>query len=387
MKKGILFVIHNIGIGGSMTSMLNLLELLQQQGFEIDLFIMEHSGAFLNRAIKAANLLNEDIILSSVICDKNKLIKERNLAKLFIRFTFVAAHKLIGVEKTYAFIYRWRANKLSGKYGNVIAFQEGMTTDFVQYINAQNKIAWIHNDYERFSVNYQTEIMQERYDHFDKIVSVSQASRNSMLSNLNNLEDKVYIIYNTLNSSYITEKSQKFIYDVDKSLYNFVSIGRFVEQKRFDRIIRASQKLVKSGFKFKWYIIGNGDLFNDINQMIKDESLEDVIILLGAQTNPYPYIKSADYLVISSLYEAQPMVANEGLILDKPVISTAFSSVYEVIDDKKNGIICQNSTDGLYVGIRELLENKDLRKTIKLGAKSFTYNNETILTQISELLI
>ena len=387
MKKSILFVLHRIGIGGSMTSMLNLLELLKEQGYEIDLFLMEHEGALLERAKNAANLLKEDIVLSSVICDKNKIINEKSIIKLFIRTVYVMAHKLFGVKKTNVFIYRWRAKKIIGKYENVIAFQENNTTDFTQYIEAKNKIAWIHTNYDRFASKNTDDEMQKVYDSFDKIVCVSEVSKNSMVTNLKNLEKKVHIIYNSLNTAYIFTKSREYSFEIDNSIYNFVSVGRFAESKRFDRIIDVSRRLVDSGFKFRWYIVGDGDLFYDIDQKVKSESLLEVITLLGAHVNPYPIIKAADYLVITSLYEAHPMVANEGLILKKPIISTAFSSVYEVIDDRKNGLICDNSTEGIYVVMKELLEKKDLRETIQAGAETFVYNNEKILTQVSELLI
>lgn len=386
MNKSILFVLHRIGIGGSMTSMLNLLELLKEQGYEIDLFLMEHEGVFLGRAKNAANLLTEDMILSSVICSKEKLIKSRNLIKLCIRLIYILTYKIFGVQNVNARVYKWRAKKLSGKYGNVIAFQENRTTEFVQYIEVPNKIAWVHNDFCRFVHNSTKEEMQYIYDKFQFIVCVSKASAESMRENLKEVDNKIRIIYNTLNPNYIKLKSMEKEFQTDRSLVNFVSIGRFVEQKKFERIVDVSNQLIKDGYKFVWYVIGNGDLSESIATSIKKNELGKVIKLLGAQENPYPMLEASDYLVITSLYEAHPMVANEALILHKPVISTAFSSVYEVINHRVNGMICVNSIDGLYHGIKELLDDKELQKTIREGAQLFIYDNDLILKQVSELL-
>ncbi|MFF5396692.1 glycosyltransferase [Peribacillus butanolivorans] len=387
MKKSILFVLHRIGIGGSMTSMLNLLELLKAQGYEIDLFLMEHEGAYLGRAKESTKLLREDVVLASVLCNKEKLIKTKNPSKLFIRLSYVLAHNLFGAKRVKALVYRWRAKKIKNKYDNVIAFQENTTTDFVQHIQAKNKIAWVHTNYERFATNEKIGEMQKVYDNFDKIVCVSKVSKQSIITNLKNLEKKTHVVYNSLNYEYILKKSDEYTFATDKSVLNFLSVGRFVEAKRFDRIIKVSRKLVDSGLKFRWYIVGDGELYNDIKQMIKVESLENIVILLGAQTNPYPIFKAVDYVVITSLYEAHPMTAIEGLVLHKPVISTAFSSVYEVINNKKNGLICKNSYDEIYKGIKEITEEENLSKVIRKGAGAYTYSNEKILLQFSELLL
>ena len=61
----ILFVAQRLGLGGSASSLLNMLELLEQSGCKVDLFIMEHSGMYLEQASRCANLLPEAWRLAS----------------------------------------------------------------------------------------------------------------------------------------------------------------------------------------------------------------------------------------------------------------------------------------------------------------------------------
>lgn len=386
MRNRTLFVLHRIGIGGSMTSMLNLLELLKENGLEVDLFLMEHEGVFLERARNAANLLPEDKILASIICDKRKLIKTANYLGFIVRIIYFLAHQVLNDKFVTNCIFRWRAKKYNRKYANVIAYQENTTTEFVQYIKASNKVAWIHNDYERFVGNDTISDMQKVYDRFNKIVCVSEAAKKSMVNNLVNVKGKICLIYNSLNPAYIRDKSCEYEFEMDRDSFNLVSVGRFAPQKCFDRIVEVSGKLIKFGYKFKWYIVGDGILFENIKKQIKKECLEDTIILLGAKKNPYPIIKAADYVVVTSSYEAHPMVANEALILGKPVLSTAFSSVSEVINENSNGIICENNTIGIFNGIKKLIDDKELQSTINKGAQGFAYNNALIISKVSKLL-
>lgn len=386
MRNRTLFVLHRIGIGGSMTSMLNLLELLKENGLEVDLFLMEHEGVFLERAKFAANLLPEDTILASIICDKRKLIKTNNYLGLILRIIYFLAHQVLNDKFVTNCIFRWRAKKYNRKYTNVVAYQENTTTEFVQYIKAINKVAWIHNDYERFVGNDTVSDMQKLYDRFDKIVCVSEAAKISMSHNLVNVTDKICLIYNALNPSYIRDKSCEYEFEMDNDFLNFVSVGRFAPQKCFDRIVEVSGKLIKLGYEFKWYIVGDGFLFENIKERIQKEYLENTIILLGAKKNPYPIIKAADYVVVTSSYEAHPMVANEALILGKPVLSTAFSSVSEVINEDNNGIICENNTIGIFNGIKRLIDDNELQRNINKGAQGFTYNNNLIISKVLKLL-
>ena len=111
MKNKILFVLHRIGIGGSMTSLLNLLELLKSDGVDCDLFLMDHTGSFLERAKNAANLLPENKRLASIICNKEKLKRNKDIVGLAYRISYVLKSKLTKRKYNYDSIYQKEAKK------------------------------------------------------------------------------------------------------------------------------------------------------------------------------------------------------------------------------------------------------------------------------------
>ena len=383
MSKKVLFVLHRIGIGGSMTSMLNLLELLKEDGYECDLFLMDHTGAFLERAKKVANLLPENKRIAAVTCKKEKLKKNKDLVGLIYRLSYIFKRKLSKGKYNYGSIYKKEAKKYSG-YDTVVSFQEGLPTNFVKYVECNNKIAWVHNEFKYISSN--KEVTQDTYQKYQRIVCVSKIAQQSIVDNIDVGDIPVDLIYNTINDGYIRQRAEELDVDVDRFVMNIVSLGRMANQKRFDRIIPVAKQLKAEGKRFHWRILGGGELFDSVYQAAEKEELLDVLEFLGPQSNPYPYIKASDCLVLTSLYEAHPMVAIEGLVLGKPIITTNYPSACEVVTDGKNGLICPNDEDGIYDAVNKMISDKKLFSDLSNKACEYKYDNEKILKQVKEIL-
>lgn len=380
MNKKVLFVFHRMNIGGSGTSLMNLMELFSKRGVKFDLFLMSHEGVFLERAKKAANVLPEDKKLASVVCEPTYLKKD--IIGLIFRVLFILKKKLF---KNYSreTVYEKAAKKIKG-YDVVISFQEGVGQRFTRYIDAKKKISWIHNEYCWIKGGTDEE-MKDLFDAFDIVAGVSKVATQSVIDNLQIPPEKTTTVYNTFATDAIIEKSKAYSFDVDKTKTNFVSVGRFAEQKQFLRAVDVAVKLKDAGCNFCWYIAGNGEQYRAVVEKVKQLDVSDCLILTGAKSNPYPIISACDCLVVPSLYEAHPMVANEALILHRPVISTLYPSTTEVIADGENGIICENSVDGIFSTMKQFIENEDVRRQLHANVKDFIYNNDLILKQIEEL--
>ena len=69
-----------------------------------------------------------------------------------------------------------------------------------------------------------------------------------------------------------------------------------------------------------WYILGNGSLKKQIERKIKKYKLNNNVIILDTVDNPYPYIKMADFYVLTSRHEGYCLATLEAKILCKPII-------------------------------------------------------------------
>lgn len=386
MKKKVLFIIPSAKIGGSVVSLFNLLSLKDSQIMPFDLFVMNHTGEFIDNA-RSLNLLPEDRKLGSILCEKSRVLKRFGLLGLMNRIFYVMSCKILGKKNAIEYQYKAAAKKLSNHYSCVIAFQEDMATRFGQYVSSEKKIAWIHNDYDKIYGDKDLLEIKRIYDQYDEIVCVSRASMDSMISNRIKKAQNIHLIYNTLDQENIQILSKEQQIHKDKDTFLIVSVGRFARQKAFDRIPEVAKQLKGNGMKFKWIIVGGGELYNDVVKEAEDYSITDYIEFIGPTSNPYPYIRSADLMVVTSLYEAHPMVVNEALILNTPVLSTRFSSVEEIISDCKNGFICENSVEGIKSCLQGILNDRMKYVYVKNSIKGFHYDNEGIINQIYQLVL
>lgn len=382
MKK-VLFVIKNMNLGGPATSLLNMLEMLKEKGYTADLFLMEHTGIFMERAKKAANLLPEDKALATLLCDVGRVKKDYGIRGLFYRGVFSFLKKKTGQKTLINKVFEYCAKKLKG-YDVTAVYQENISTDFAKFIPSPEKVAWVHTIYERFTKNYTDDEVYNIYKDFDEIICVIGAGAEAFKKGQPKLSDRVRVINNPLNAEDIMRKGKE-----EASLsdcFKIVSIGRLSAEKQYEYCIEAAERLKNDGHSFKWYIIGEGQERQKLERLVKDGGLADFVELKGAMANPYSILAKCDLLVISSAYEAQPMVANEAFISGVPVVSTAFDSAYEFIKDGQNGLICNNSSVALYEAIGKLMSDKELMERIKSHAKAFEYDNNLILRQTIKVL-
>lgn len=384
-KQKVLFVLQALRAGGSASSLVNLVEELKIAGFDVSVFLMEREGMYLERCKKSVNVLSEEILISSVVCNRRKL-KDKGLAFFLIRLLYSAISKVINENKVNNWIYKKSARKLQG-YDVVIAFQEELVTEYSQYIECKKRIAWCHTAFDKFVHNRSICLMKKIYSQYDNIVCVSEVSKASMIENLDIELNKIQVIHNVLNINYIKNRAE-LINNIPKNdcSYIFVSMGRMVPVKRFDRIIDAAVNLHADGFDFKWYVIGDGPKKGELQQLADKKNMSKSVIFVGQKENPYPWIKNADLFVMTSESEAQPMSINEALILGIPVITTDFPSSREVVVDGDTGLIVSNNASGVYKGIKEYIENKSLQMKLSKGAKHFSYDNNEIVNKIGELI-
>lgn len=161
-----------------------------------------------------------------------------------------------------------------------------------------------------------------------------------------------------------------------------VTVGRFVPQKAYDRLLRVIKRLYEDGYSIELWILGDGEQRPILEEYINTHSLNKIIILWGFQKNPYPYLKHSDIFVCSSISEGYSTAVTEALILELPVITTACSGMDELLIDGKCGLITENSENGLYSGIKHVLDNPSLltsyKQNILLHQERFSLSNQMV---------
>ena len=158
--------------------------------------------------------------------------------------------------------------------------------------------------------------------------------------------------------------------------------------KGYDRLVNATKRLIEEGFPLHVYIVGKGEERASLERQISHLNLTNNWTFVGFNTNPYKYVREADLYVCSSYSEGFSTAVTESLIVGTPVVSTNCSGAYELLGyNNEYGIVTENSEDGIYSGIKQMLEGDKLsfykQKAIERG-KEF---NAEKTTEIAEKTI
>lgn len=123
-------------------------------------------------------------------------------------------------------------------------------------------------------------------------------------------------IYNPIDLMSVKEASKKF-----KPIYEnyIIHVGKFKSAKRHDVLLNA---FAKSKTTKKLVLVGQGPLKEEMEALAEKLGVSDKVIFADFQENPYPYIKGASLLILSSDFEGLGMVLLEAQILGTPVISS-----------------------------------------------------------------
>lgn len=381
-KKNVLFVVDEKQMGGVSVLLSDIMKKINLSKYSIDIMVLHNNGEYLDDLPKEVNLIygtsffeNIDYTLKEVL--KSKSVK-RIINKLYT--IFLMKTKLIGNK-----IKKERKKCINKKYDVEIAFKDGFCAIFTAYGDSTKKYHWLHTDYSMYdcTANYKR-LFNEVFLFFDKIIGISNSVLERFKEKYN--IDKTDVIFNIINEEEIKEKANKEQIKYQEKI-NLISVGRIHNMKGYDRLISVMNKLNmnKQLDNVTLRIIGDGPDFELVKNLVNKYNLNDKVLLMGRMRNPFPYVKSSDAFLMCSRYEPFGLVVLESMILGVPVISTDVASIKEIMDEKY-GMIVENSEDGLYKGIREIIKNKKRFDLYKNNLKDYSYPIDKIIKQIEDLI-
>mgnify|MGYP004659608857 CR=1 FL=1 len=390
MNKKILFILPKFEFGGTVFSTFNMIRMLQQHGgFDIYVYPMIADGP-IRQVYNSINVLKSDFLLESsfVNLQEYKGVKKLSffLGKIVKRLSLSKDYNVKQFERV--------AQKLQMQYhfDFVVSCQEGDSTEFVSYFKDCKRIAWFRSEMTLYLQNHISEDRAKGlkfiYGRMNNIVCVSKTTRDDFAKYFPEFDKRILAIHNIQDIKAIFDKANEIIDDpFDKKYYTLVSVGRMSPQKRFADIPKIASKRVMDGLTdFRWYIIGEGNKNGEYDRLIeelKKYQMHEYVKVIGSRVNPYPYIQSADALVIPSSYEACPRVVAEAHILKVPVISADYSSATEFVHHCVDGFV--GNIDELNFYIAEMIKGSDNSKTVIRNCKNFNFDTGYILKQLLNL--
>lgn len=376
MKKKILFVIDSLGCGGAEKSLVSLLPLLSRYKYEIHLWILTRGGVL-------ESLLPSDVVIENApLYDKSEMICHK-ISKFFFS-VYYRFQKRFG-KNAYPSEVIWKCcgrttKGLEEVYDVAIAYGQGLSTyTTIDTIKAKKYIGWVNAD--MFATGYDIPFNLHYYDTMTFIVPVSEKLEQIMRTNLPQYKNKYKCVYDILNPSLINKMSEESVPTIpNDDRMRLLTVARFVPPKGHELVIQTALELRRKAIKFVWILVGDGFRLSEIKKMVNNADLQDSIIFVGMKSNPYPYMKWCDVYVQTSIHEGFGITISEAKILNKPVVSTDFDTVYDQLENEVNGLIVPKNGCDIAGGILRIMNNEKLRQKLVDNLKS--EENTKYLTEV-----
>lgn len=379
MKK-VLFVINTLGHAGAETALLELLRHLSPEEYEVYLYVLMNQGELVHELPGHVRLLNTKYDDCSVLSREGKrALHSQVLRTMFSKGSILRCFPYL-VKNLCAMLsggrvlpdkLLWRvmsegALRTDIHYDLAVAYLEGGSTYYVaDHVKADKKAAFLHVDYER--AGYTRALDKECYIKYDKVFTVSDEVRASFLKVYPECEAVTEVFHNIINQEEIRRKSMlPGGFSDQYEGVRILTVGRLTAQKAYEVSVDAMKLLKEKGVQARWYVLGEGEQRGPLEEKIKKLKLEQDFVLVGAVSNPYPYMRQADLYVHASRFEGKSIAIQEAQTLGKTILVSDCSGNREQVEHNVDGMLCALTPEGISDGIVELLGDKE--KCRQLGA-------------------
>jgi len=338
-KKKILIAISNMEFGGSQRQVVELVNNLNSDQFEVHV-------CSLSSYVPLAQFFNEGITLH-IIEKKSKfdLSVVLKLRKLIQKHQFSVVHGYLFDAEI--------ATRLAG----VLAFNK------VKVIGSERNADYILK-------NIQRKVYKLTGSLVDAVIANSQAGADCNARQTGLAKAKFHVIYNGVDTERFIKRDKLQAREQLNLPQHSKIIGMFAsfkQQKNHPFLIAALAKLKDTNPEFKVLLVGDmlhgglhgsDDYCSGVKQQIIDEGLAEHVIYLGNCDNVEFVYPACDFTVLPSLFEGTPNVVLESMACAVPTIATRVSDNDKIIDHETTGYIVDvEDVDGLAFYIDKLLKD------------------------------
>ena len=384
MKKKIAFVMTEIETGGVSEALIEMLKHFDYSLYHVTIWVCKGTGIEQHRLDSRAEIRhwgNNETLFSTL---KNGQV-----------FSFIrqVIYRILGRcnikcnDKHAFFCIRSYADLDTELFDYIICYQ-GVSPlalpNALYRIPGRKRILWVHGDLGRQGKEHS--FCKKLYNRFDGVVAVSKAACDLFVKQYDYPIDHTMIFQNLIDPHMIVDSST-IPPKISIKHSCIVTVGRLSPEKGQQMIPETAQMLVDAGYDIHWYLVGDGPLREEVEREIEKHGVSDRVVLLGTQSNPYPYIKNCDIYVQPSFSEGWGLTVQEARILHKPIVTTPVPVFGEQIVSGENGLIVDAMTpEALFEGIKTLIDHPEMREKFVENLKNEGYDNSKELQKLYDFI-
>ncbi len=177
----------------------------------------------------------------------------------------------------------------------------------------------------------------------------------------------------------------------ENDTFHFMYLGRIMREKGMDELFAAAERLrEESGTSFVLDLVGFFD--DDYEETVKHLVDSGAAVFHGFQTDPRPFYRDADCVVLPSYHEGLSNVLLEAAATGRPVITSDIHGCKETVEDGETGLLCQvKDAESLYLKMRKMLHLSRQEREL-MGQKAHEkmqreFEKNTVVQKTSQALL
>ena len=365
-KVKLLFVMDSLAAAGGEKSLVTLLSLIDYERYDVSLQLFNYGGEFERYVPHQVKVLEPFTFIQRLNEGKP------GLSLWLSKAVYSLLSKRKGLKLKTKARYYWncfsRYIPNSGHYDVAIAYSQCLPTYYLtEKVSAKKKIAWVNcifhlEGYERkFNFPY--------YGKMDRIVLVSEAALRHFEGVYPEFKVKMSVFRDIINPEMIRQLSEEpvksDVFSKGVNQLRLLTVARLdKDDKGYDITLDACRILKERGVKFHWYAIGRGPFRQEMERYIAEHGLSEHFYFLGTTPNPYCYMRQSDIYVQTSRHEGYGLSIAEARILNIPVVTTEYDSVYDQMVPGKNGLVVKQDAESVATAVMTLANDRGLYDSI-----------------------
>lgn len=388
-KKKIIFVSQALWIGGIETALVNLLNKLDYNKYDVTCLITHNYLDMAERLTKNCRLIVADRHSLVTFTKPYKFKKLYNIleepqdATRFRRYLWRILNIFFKALENHLYSGYIKEQLKGESFDTAIIYSDRTAEIAVKAINAKKFLMFYHHGAIRKEYHD-----RYGYEKSETIIAVSDNITKELKTYRKKYANKIVTVNNVIDIDSIIEKSKEPIEEglYSENNFNIVSCGRLSPVKGLNFAVEAVARLVEDGYTdITWYIVGGGPIEEDIKKQISEHKMEKHIFMLGMKNNPYPYMKKCNLFIQPSLFEGYSLSIMEAKILGTPILAT-YAAAGNQIENGVDGFLCETSTESVYKNLLRLYKNRKELESCKrtLINCDFDSINQRIISQLEE---
>ncbi len=227
---------------------------------------------------------------------------------------------------------------------------------------------------------------------YDRILVPSLYVKDAIENTISELKGRVYMAHPLLNVEDVKEKSKETQDIITKGdTVNIITLARFIPDKGYEENLNIAKCLKEKGYNFKWYCFGFvPPKWSRFHNKVREEGLQNDMIYLGVESNPYKYLKACDLNVLFSKEESWGLALTEAKTLGIPSIVSNIGGLKEQVENGVDSWLfdipqtkeeCEKIADFIIENVRSSSYD-----TIKNNLKRFNYDTKEIIEKMNECI-